>query len=522
MPAGRALARGVASTTYVRSVDFTVRGWASGWARARRLDARHSNGRCGTRWSHSWHCPALVLLRLLPHLIEETGAWAFAAFGAGYFVFSALEARTHGRSKNIGLAIVLPTLAIHGFLDGTGLALAFKEGSLLGTGGPAVGVALVVHKIPEGLFVASALLPALGVYRTSLRLGALALATVFGALSGRELLANMPEQLLHVVVALGLGVLLRMATHRHDARPQQGAERLASGLAFVVSLASLLAVPDPQRLFTRSQFAELSALHALAPLLLETAPWLLLALLIGEGVAYGKKTPDGVHAGSSMWLPMVALSLPLLGPLLTVIRALLEPLCTAHPIFESHGGRWQQRAVLLLERAAPRAMHVLPSYAVAVGLAIALEASAPRGVLEQVGWVAIAAAALLAALVPMRAAGGTVLVAVLIHKGLLVPAAVMFTCVSTFVLSLQQSTHSVSFQAKARALLAVAGAVVAAAAVDPAPPPLHGLATHSHHWIEWVSAAALASWALFQTVIAGPRAWFALVGAGPLSSRKAV
>jgi hypothetical protein len=36
--------------------------------------------------------PALVLLRLLPHLVEDLGLWALAACGAGYVIFAAAEA----------------------------------------------------------------------------------------------------------------------------------------------------------------------------------------------------------------------------------------------------------------------------------------------------------------------------------------------------------------------------------------------------------------------------------------------
>jgi len=460
--------------------------------------------------------PALVLLRLLPHLIEETGASAAVACAAGYLVFSAIEARTHGRAKNIGLAVVLPTLAIHGFLDGAGLALAFEGGNVLGAGGPAVGVALVVHKVPEGLFVASALLPTLGARRTSLRLVALAFATVFGALTGSELLAHTPDRLLHVVVALGLGVMLRMAIHRHEAKPQTARERLSSGIAFAVCLAGLLAVPDPQRLLTRSQLGELSALQALAPLLLETAPWLVVALLLGEGLARRTKPSDGSGGKSSMWLPVLALSLPLLGPLLTLVRAVLEPLCSAQQLSVEPSAPWRSRAISLLARAAPRASLVLPSYVVGVGLAIALEASAPRGLLGDVGWLAIPAAVLLAVIVRIGAAGATVLVAVLIHKGLPLSAAVVFTGVAAYVFTLHPTKYSV--RAGAWASFAVVVAVLAVLILGPATPPLHGLAAHRHSWIEWVSAIALATWTLAQLVSAGPRAWFSALGAPAPSS----
>lgn len=92
--------------------------------------------------------PALVLLRLMPHLVEETGAWAVGACVFGYLVFSAVESRAHGRAADIGISIVLPALALHGFLDGAGLALAFQRTDVLGAGALAVGATLVLHKIP--------------------------------------------------------------------------------------------------------------------------------------------------------------------------------------------------------------------------------------------------------------------------------------------------------------------------------------------------------------------------------------
>lgn len=307
--------------------------------------------------------PGLVLLRLLPHLVEETGPWAIGACASGYLVFSAVEARAHGRANDIGIAIVLPALALHGFLDGAGLALAFQRTEVLGAGAMAVGAALVLHKIPEGIFVAAVLLPTLGRTKTGVRILALAAATVLGALSGRELLAHTPDRALHVLVALGLGVMLRMAIHRHGAAPEARAERVASGLAFAGSLVALLAVPDPQRLFMRAQPGELTALQALAPLLLETAPWLLLALLIGELVARRRRDQGGDgSAPTATWLPMVSLSLPLLGVFFTLVRALLEPFCGAArlPGVDRRRGTGRE-ALAVAARAAPRAKFVLPS-----------------------------------------------------------------------------------------------------------------------------------------------------------------
>lgn len=146
-----------------------------------------------------------------------------------------------------------------------------------------------------------------------------------------------------------------------------------------------------------------------------------------------------------------------------------------------------------------------------VGVAIALEAAAPKGVLDGIGWAAIPAAALLGLIVRIGAAGSTVLAAVLIHKGLSIPAAFVFTGVAAYVFSSRQQPYSL--QSVARTMLAVSGAVLLVVLSGPATPPLHGLAAHVHPWIEWSSAIAIALWALAELVLSGPRAWFA-----PLSS----
>ncbi len=461
--------------------------------------------------------PALVLLRLLPHFVEEVGPAALAACVFGYLALAAAESRAHARAADVGVALVLPALALHGFLDGAGLAVALQREGALGAGALAVGAALVVHKVPEGLFVASVLLPALGPRRTAVRLLALAAATVLGALSGRELLARLPERELHVAVAAGLGVMLRMAIHRHGAHPQTRAERRASGLAFVGCLGALLAAPDPRHLLGRAQPGELTALQALAPLLLETSPWLLLALLVGEGLARrGRDAGDGGARAGTMWLPAVALSLPLLGVVFTLARAALEPLGGAWRPPGGNGatgsGSWQPRRLsLLAARLAPPAKLVLPSYAVGVGLAIAVEAAAPGGIVRAAGWLAAPLAlalALAAAAARVGAAGVTVLTALFVHKGLSLPAALVFSTVAGRGLGPPLAERSLASAARALAALALGALVMHGANLTEAP-TLHGLAAHDHPWVEWSAAAGLAACTLSQLVLSGPRAWFA-------------
>jgi len=301
-----------------------------------------------------------------------------------------------------------------------------------------------------------------------------------------------------------------MAIHRHGTAPQTSPERVGRGLAFVGSLAALLAVPDPQRVFMRAQPGELTALQALAPLLLETAPWLLLALLVGELAARRRRDDEhDASAQAAMWLPMVALSLPLLGVFFTLVRALLEPLCGAARLrgLRLQPGRpWARGALAIASRVAPSAKRVLPSYVVGVVLAVAIEATVPgHGV--DVGLVALPFVLLLAVVLRIGASGITVVAALLVHKGLPLPVALVFTGVAAHASS--ATRWGLSLPATVRALAAVGGAVVVMHFLGPLEtPPLHKLAAHPHPFSEWLSAAIITTWALLQLVTSGPRDWF--------------
>lgn len=102
---------------------------------------------------------------------------------------------------------MLPALAILSFLDGAALAMAFDRG-VAAAAGWTLGAARVLHRIPEGLVLASALVPTLGLRQTLRRTALLAASTVVGALGGRELLVHAPDRARHVIVATGIGVRL--------------------------------------------------------------------------------------------------------------------------------------------------------------------------------------------------------------------------------------------------------------------------------------------------------------------------
>jgi uncharacterized protein len=155
----------------------------------------------------------LVVTRFLPDLWVELGLATPVLIVAGYAGFGWLEARG-GHDVRDGSALVLPAFAVHSAFDGSLLAAAFGTHAS-GDTSAALGLALVAHRLPEGLFFGATFVPRVGVAGALKRVAVLALATVAGAIGGREVLDRVPDVLSHGLVALAVGVMLRLVVHRH-------------------------------------------------------------------------------------------------------------------------------------------------------------------------------------------------------------------------------------------------------------------------------------------------------------------
>lgn len=191
--------------------------------------------------------PALILFRLLPQLAVEVGPIAVGLFVAAYLGFSWIERRIHDRSARVGTDVVTAALAAHSFTDGAALAVAFDGARWLSpTESALLASALVLHKAPEGLFVASTLVGDGGMGATLRRIGILAVSTVLGALCGRGLAERVPDAALGALVAAGLGIMLRVVVHRHGDRVAGLQARRLGVACFVASAALFLALPRAQ------------------------------------------------------------------------------------------------------------------------------------------------------------------------------------------------------------------------------------------------------------------------------------
>jgi len=220
--------------------------------------------------------PMLVLTRLLPHTMEALRGWALALALLGFVAVSFAHRGGHGLEARIGRAVVVPTLFLHAVADGAGLAIATHSKST----GWLLGAALILHRLPEGLFVATALAPPSiegKPQRTFIPVAILAVGTLIGALFGRTFLEAMPDAIVDGVVAFGLGAMLRLVLHTH-APPYEARGRAASGVTFLVGIALALSLPDPMGVLSRAQPRELSLVQSVGPLFVETAPAFLIGL----------------------------------------------------------------------------------------------------------------------------------------------------------------------------------------------------------------------------------------------------
>ena len=189
--------------------------------------------------------PALLLLRLLPHLCEDLGPPALLLAATGFVGFWLVERRSHRAGARLQHAVLVPAMAVHSLLDGASLALAFAvtpgEAAPLLLGG-----ALVLHRLPEGLLLTTALTPQLGFRRALHGVALIGAATVIGAAFGHAVIDAAPHALLDGFVALGVGVMLRLAVHRHSPPPVRAAARGLGGAGFLVGLAIPLLVDGPE------------------------------------------------------------------------------------------------------------------------------------------------------------------------------------------------------------------------------------------------------------------------------------
>ncbi len=150
----------------------------------------------------------IALFHVLPESFAVGGLWSVSGAVAGLFGPMLLEHRAldagPGAEARLRSGLVLAGLAVHGVIDGFGLA---QEGA------GSLALAVLVHRIPEGVAAWTLLRPAWGTPRTIIALMGLGLATSCGLLAGRFGIVIGTGVAAAVVQAVAIGSVLHVVLH---------------------------------------------------------------------------------------------------------------------------------------------------------------------------------------------------------------------------------------------------------------------------------------------------------------------
>jgi uncharacterized membrane protein YraQ (UPF0718 family) len=191
----------------------------------------------------------------------------------------------------LGGALTLPALLLHAVSDGA--ALAMSSTGRVGDSAGLLAVAAILHRIPEGFFVASRRQGA-GARAAISAATPIAVATVAGALLGERIFELLPDSVLDGVLALGAGAMLRLVSHSHDTTeaPPPRAARAVGAIAMLGGLALVVLVPGADDVLQQAQPEELSMARSVAALFIESAPAALLGLVALAALrAYASRHP---------------------------------------------------------------------------------------------------------------------------------------------------------------------------------------------------------------------------------------
>jgi uncharacterized membrane protein YraQ (UPF0718 family) len=500
--------------------------------------------------------PLLVIVRLMPHAYDEIGGaavlWALVGFG----LVTLAHRGGHALETRIGQAVVLPTLTMHAVADGTALALSASSHDR--AAGMVLAVAIVMHRLPEGLFIASTSVPVIGWKRTMLRLCLLAGATIAGATIGSRLLEVVPDSIFEGIVAFGLGAMLRMVVHQHDAHESSDrASRAASGGAFVIGVTLALGVRAPHSVLSRAQAFELSIAQSLIPLFVEVAPVLLLGVIsaaILQSLSSRARTRGGALRGllQAILRPFdatrpstparafllsadapFAVAFAIALPALSIDAALLSLRLVGLPITLARlavGAAVALVAAIVVARVAARGESFAAfgqeepekggaldrgGLALVAGLVLAAVVEAAlKPMLHVPAAPAVIVAALVGALLGVPSLTAVPIAAVLVHKGLPPGAALALLIAGP---ASDHALHTAIKEACGARASALARATVLIAAIAAgfvaipvsSVPQIHPLVAHAHHPIELAAAAVLVALLVLSIVRRGARGWLA-------------
>ncbi|MBQ1926858.1 MAG: hypothetical protein II180_12160, partial [Proteobacteria bacterium] len=158
----------------------------------------------------------LTLLHLIPHSIEAAGGWALLASVIGFGALSSIHLmqpkHAHGHAErgfSVILALAVVGIVIHTLLDGMALDMSSGANNF----SQALGLGVLFHRLPVGIFLAMVLMPRYGKKLTLAALTGMAVSTAIGAAISHFAIPHIGMMLLNLLQALIAGMLLHVAFH---------------------------------------------------------------------------------------------------------------------------------------------------------------------------------------------------------------------------------------------------------------------------------------------------------------------
>lgn len=158
----------------------------------------------------------IVVVHLLPESFEVVGWPSLLVFLVGVMIPSAIEKLFHGSVESVHFVsriAVLSVVCLHTMADGAALAVAADE--------PGLSLAVVLHRIPDGVVVWGTFYPLLGWKRSCGLMLSLVAATILGFVLSDYLISGsavVHDRLIPYLQAFIAGTLLHVIFHRepHD------------------------------------------------------------------------------------------------------------------------------------------------------------------------------------------------------------------------------------------------------------------------------------------------------------------
>jgi len=162
----------------------------------------------------------LAAFHVLPESIAEGGSLAIVAALVGFmgpiFITKIFKKSSHCDWHHSVLSIAALGLLSHSILDG----LALSSAASLEQKGTILALAVILHRLPEGIGIWRFVTPRLGVFMSFGVLGVDLIGTATGFFFGAQILTQIPESTLVAFQALMAGTLLHVIFHRHHIEPE--------------------------------------------------------------------------------------------------------------------------------------------------------------------------------------------------------------------------------------------------------------------------------------------------------------